>query len=76
MITRTNFPQMLTSKEVAKILNVTSATVRNMIKRGDLDAVQMKSGRGVYRITATALRNLMGEDRSPYTNDHRNTYMQ
>ena len=76
MITPTNFPQILTSTEVAKILKVTSATVRNMIKRGDLDAVQIKSGRGIYRITTTALRNLIGEDRTLYNNDHTNTYMQ
>ena len=54
------FEPMLTPRDVAKILNVTTATVRNMIKRGDLDAFQIKSGRGSYRIPLKSLNNLMG----------------
>ena len=57
-------PQMLTPSEVAKFLKVSPATVRNMIKRGDLDAIQLKGGRGIYRIPLSAIKSLMGNDLS------------
>jgi len=57
-----NMPTMLTPVQVAKYLQVSPATVRNMIKRGDLDAIQLKGGRGIYRVPMTALQSLMGND--------------
>ena len=68
------FAEVLTPQEVAKILKVTPATVRNMIKRGDLDAIQLKGGRGIYRVPSSALQRLMGtsdlapESRSVFEN--------
>ena len=59
---RFSYPEVLTPKEVADILKVTPATVRNMIKRGDLDAIQLKGGRGIYRIPSKALITIMGQD--------------
>lgn len=66
---------MLTPVQVAKILQISPATVRNMIKRGDLDAIQLKGGRGIYRVPMSALQTLMGNDhptnlerRSVFTN--------
>lgn len=58
------FPELLTVKDVAKVLNCTQATVRNMIRRGDIDARELpnKSGkRTSYRIPITELRFYMGD---------------
>lgn len=54
-------PRLMTPNEVADILKVTPATIRNMIRRGDLPAVQLPGRRGIYRIPAHALSALMGE---------------
>ena len=63
----TNRPSLYTVEEVAQELRVTPATVRNMIRRGDLHAIQLKSGCGLYRIPATALHALLGSDAAPET---------
>jgi len=52
----------LTPKQCADVLQVSPATIRNMIKRGELDALQLKGGRGVYRIPVASLNALMGKD--------------
>lgn len=56
----TNRPSLYTVEEVARELRVTTATVRNMIRRGDLNAIQLKSGRGMYRIPAESLHSFLG----------------
>jgi len=59
------FPELLTVKDVAEVLNCTQATVRNMIRRGDIDARPLpnKSGkRTQYRIPITELRFYRGEE--------------
>jgi len=58
------FETLLTTSEVAEILKVTPATVRNMIKRGDItDCIQLnKGGRILYRVPMNSLRSLMGND--------------
>lgn len=55
-------PRFYTPKEVGQMLQVSPATIRNMIKRGDLDAIQLKGGRGIFRVPETALQSLMGND--------------
>ena len=63
-MTRPVFPELLSVKEVASILNCTQATVRNMIRRGDIDARPLpnKTGRRtIYRIPITELRFYMGD---------------
>lgn len=60
-----SLPQYLTVDEVAQILRVTPATVRNMIKDNRIDAIQPSGHRGSYRVPLSALDNLMGSpDRS------------
>ena len=56
------FSTYLTPKQCAEILQVSPATIRNMIKRGDLIAAQLKGGRGIYRIPVESLSALMGKD--------------
>lgn len=56
------FSTFLTPKQCAEILQVSPATIRNMIKRGDLEAAQLKGGRGIYRIPVESLSALMGQD--------------
>ena len=64
-----NRPSFLTAEEVAHELRVTPATVRNMIKRGDLRAVQTKkNGRGAYRIPIDSFNAFVG---LPPTPEHR-----
>ena len=65
-MTTPNIPTYLTPVQVAKILQVSPATVRNMIKRGDLDAIQLKGGRGIFRVPLDAIHNLMGNDRPTF----------
>lgn len=65
MINPYPIPRMMTPNEVADILQVTPATVRNMIRRGDLTAVKMPGPRGIYRIPAHAIHALMGNNDTP-----------
>ncbi len=57
--------EFYTPKEISKILKVTTATIRNMIKRGDLRAVQLKGGRGIYRIPTSELDRIMVDTSTP-----------
>ena len=50
---------MYTPNEVADMLKVSPATVRNMIRRGHLPATKFPGTRGIYRIPATALNALL-----------------
>tara|TARA_R100000654_G_scaffold56755_2_gene83152 strand:- start:89 stop:604 length:516 start_codon:yes stop_codon:yes gene_type:complete len=52
--------EFYTPKEISKILKVTPATIRIMIKRGDLRAFQLKGARGSYRIPSTELQRMLG----------------
>ena len=56
-----------TPEEVAEVLRVTPATVRNMIRRGHLHAIRLKSGRGLYRIPADSFHAFIGEDKRTET---------
>lgn len=49
--------ELLPVSEVAKALNVTSATVRNWIKDGEIDYVQLPKGR--YKIRRSMLDILL-----------------
>jgi len=57
--------EFYTPKEISKILKVTTSTIRNMIKRGDLRAVQLKGGRGIYRIPSSELDRIMVDTSAP-----------
>lgn len=57
-----SIPPLLTPAEVADILKVSPATVRNMIRRGHLPAHKFPGTRGIYRIPATALNALLGNE--------------
>lgn len=57
--------EFYTPKEIAEILKVTTSTIRNMIKRGDLRAVQLKGGRGIYRIPTSELDRMMVDTSTP-----------
>tara|TARA_R100001510_G_scaffold5205_1_gene4139 strand:- start:29 stop:544 length:516 start_codon:yes stop_codon:yes gene_type:complete len=52
--------EFYTPREISSLLKVCPATVRNMIKRGDMKALQLKGGRGVYRIPSTELQRMLG----------------
>ena len=69
-----NIPTYLTPVQVAKILQVSPATVRNMIKRGDLNAIQLKGGRGIYRVPMSALQSLLGSDLPTSTLESRSVF--
>jgi len=64
----TNRPSHLTVEEVAQELRVTPATVRNMIKRGNLHAIQLGE-RGSFRIPLASFQAFVG---LPPTPEHRN----
>lgn len=66
----TNRPFLYTVEEVARELRVTTATVRNMIRRGDLNAIQLKSGRGMYRIPSESLHAFLGGAAPTETRDN------
>ena len=46
--------KLYTAKEVAQTLRVSDATIRNMIRRGDLPAIKLPGGK-TYRITEESL---------------------
>ena len=60
-----NIPPLLTATEVADQLQVTTATVRNLIRAGQLPAIKLPGRRGVYRIPATALNALVQDCQTP-----------
>jgi excisionase family DNA binding protein len=66
MIPPNKFPQLLTTDEVARLLRVSPATVRNMIRDGRITAIPTNGGgkRTNYRIPVTALETLMGIDQT------------
>ena len=66
---RPSVPEFLTCKEVGKILKCSPATVRNMIVRGDLEGIRLKTGRGMYRVPIQALNTLMRQGASNNSND-------
>jgi len=51
--------EFFTPKEIASVLKVSTATIRNMIKRGDMQALQLKGGRGIYRVPSTELQRML-----------------
>ena len=54
--------RMLTTKDVADELVTTAAKVRQLIRRGDLGAVNIaSSGRPDYRISRTALDQFLSD---------------
>jgi len=65
MINPPPIPQFLTPTEVAEILQVTTATIRNMIRRGDLPGVKLPGPRGIYRIPAHAIHAMLNENQTP-----------
>lgn len=47
-------PRFLRLSDVADVLNISSAQVYALVRRGDLDAIKI-GGRGQWRVEATAL---------------------
>lgn len=62
MTTSTNIPQLLTCEECARLLRVTPATVRNMIRDKRIHAIKLTGGRGIYRVPMSSLESLLGND--------------
>lgn len=49
-----NTPRFLQLSDVAEVLNISSAQVYALVRRGDLDAIKI-GGRGQWRVEASAL---------------------
>ena len=64
MTTPTNLPQLLTCEECARLLRVTPATVRNMIRDERIHAIKLTGGRGIYRVPMSSLETLLGHDQT------------
>lgn len=67
-------PSFLTCEEVAQILRVTPATVRNMIRDGKINAIQPSGMRGSYRIPSSALDTLLGNEPSQPSVETRSSF--
>jgi len=63
--------KLLTPNEVAEHLRVTPATVRNLIRRGDLPAFQLPGSRGIYRIEEQTLLEWLQPPRPKPLKKHR-----
>jgi excisionase family DNA binding protein len=55
-VTISSSPEMLTIAQAAEHLNVHKNTIRNLIQRGDLNAVRI--GRNIIRIPAAEVQTL------------------
>lgn len=49
-----NTPRFLQLSDVAEVLNISSAQVYALVRRGDLDAIKI-GGRGQWRVEVSAL---------------------
>jgi len=73
MMIPNHLPQLLTCEECARLLRVTPATVRNMIRDERLHAIQLTGGRGIYRVPLSALETLLGNDQTHAQSETRST---
>lgn len=51
--------RFMTPKEVAEILRVTDATVRNLVKSKKIKAIQVHGSRGLIRIPTSEVEKLL-----------------
>jgi len=59
-------PNTISTKEAAEILNVSERTIRNMIKRGSINAQKMDpNAKSVYRISRADVEKILKERTAP-----------
>jgi excisionase family DNA binding protein len=54
--------RFMTPKEVAELLRVTDATVRNLIKSKKIKAIQVNGSRGLIRIPTSEIEKLLNHE--------------